>query len=217
MPGVVLFWKQVMDSQSITLPRPDEGITPTGFWNDWLPDVLKDFFEIIKANAGDLKMILSVRVTGDGGGDWSVIVAEGEVELKEGLIDDATLTLVLSAKDFHDAVVGKRDGLIPGQGGISDKMDPAEIGENIRKGVAILGKVNGSMLFIADHPENPFKCFLKFQGPLTDKPDTTVTIDQDYLIEMSKTGTNMVQAFMSGHIKIDGMMELIMSFMPLVT
>ena len=81
----------------------------------------------------------------------------------------------------------------------------------------ILSKVNGSLLFIADHKDDPFQCLLKFRGDFKDEPDTTVIISQDDLREMRQAGSGMVSAFMAGKIQINGMMELIMNFMPLLS
>lgn len=206
-----------MSGNMITIPRPAEGITPAGFFEEWLPGVLEDFFAVIRDNAGELAAVLSVRVTGEGGGEWSVVVADGKVEIAKCLRDDAFLSLSLNAKDFHDAVVGRRDVLIPGQGGLSGEMDPAVIGETIRNAVDLLGKIKGSMLFRAAHQDDPFECLLKFQGEWKDEPDSVVTIDQGYLKEMKMSGIGMVTAFMSGKIRVEGAMDLILNFAPLVT
>jgi hypothetical protein len=205
-----------MDEGLITIPRPPEGITPAGFWKEWLPKSLKDFFQVIRDNAGDLEAVLSVRVEGDGGCDWSVLVSRGEVELREGLIPGATVTLALSEKDFHDAVVGRRDALIPGTNPLEGELVPAEIAAAIQRTVSVLEKIKGSLLFVAAHPEDPFKCLLRFQGEFKDSPDSVVTIDQDYLQEMKVSGIGIVAAFMSGRIRVEGAMDLILNFAPLV-
>ncbi|HUT54251.1 MAG TPA: SCP2 sterol-binding domain-containing protein [bacterium] len=206
-----------MTESSITIPRPPEGIRPAGFWEEWLPGVLKDFMEVIKENAGALDAILSVRVTGDGGGEWSVVVKDGEARIERGLRDDAFLALALSVKDFHDAVTGRRDDLIPGEGGLSGELDPARVGAAIRNAVATLGKIKGSLLFRASHPSDPFECLLKFKGEWKPEPDTVVKIDQGYLREMRLSGIGLVTAFMGGKIRISGAMDLVLNFMPLLT
>jgi putative sterol carrier protein len=205
-----------MDEGLITIPRPPRGITPAGFWKEWLPDALKEFFQVIRDNAGDLEAVLSVRVEGEGGCDWSVLISGGEVELREGLIPEATVTLALSEKDFHDAVVGRRDALIPGTNPLEGELVPAEIAATIKRTVSVLEKIKGALLFVAAHPEDPFKCLLGFQGGFKDSPDSVVTIDQDYLQEMKVSGIGIVAAFMSGKIRVEGAMDLILNFAPLV-
>ncbi len=206
-----------MSDQMITIPRPPEGITPAGFWEDWLPGVLMDFMAVIRENAGALDAVLSVKVTGDGGGEWSVVVKDGEARIERGLKDNAFVTLSLTAKDFHDAVTGRRDNLIPGQGGLSGELDPAQVGAAIRKAVATLGKLKGSLLFRASHPSDPFECLLKFRGEWKPEPDTVVRIDQEYLHEMRLSGIGLVTAFMGGKIHISGAMDMVLNFMPLLT
>ena len=206
-----------MTTGKIIIPRPGQGITPAAFWSEWLPPVLTEFAEVIKEHAGPLKAVLSVRVTGEGGGDWSVRVEGGEVEIVSGLLEEATVTLELSTQDFVDAVTGKNDELLPWESGLSGELDPREIGESIRRAAAMLEQIKGSMEFRAEDPEGSFVVLLKFQGKPKDKPDTVVAIDKSELREMKATGLSMVQAFMTGKIRVKGLMDLVLKFAPLVT
>jgi hypothetical protein len=211
--------RKEMNAQWISIPRPSDEITPGRFFEEWLPEQLKALHDLIKDNAGDLEVSLAFRVTGDGGGEWSVKVAAGEVEIMEGLKPDATITFVLSEDNFVEAVSAQRDDLLPGphwlkKGGGTE--DPAEIGKQIRKGVNLIQSVKGTLLFCAENPEKPFEVLLKFQGELKDKPDTAISIKQNDLRKIAKGETSIVSAFMSGDIGIKGTMNLILQFAPLI-
>ena len=49
-------------------------------------------------------------ITGSGGGEWTVCVADGAVQVKEGLHDPA-VTTTCSAKDWIAITLGKLDGM----------------------------------------------------------------------------------------------------------
>ncbi|MFO8056010.1 MAG: SCP2 sterol-binding domain-containing protein [bacterium] len=202
----------------ITIPRPEDGISPQEFFERWLPETLGEMDEVIQKNAGELEFVLCVRVEGEGGGDWSVLVEDGEVEVRPGLPDNGDLTLVLSRRDFEDAVTGRLDDLLPGMSWLqrgSEGADPARIAEDLRSGSALLQKLKGSLRFCADDKERPFRVLLKFGPEAGDEPDTVVTIDQEVLRQTARGETNLVQAFMSGKVKVEGAMDLIMQMAPL--
>jgi putative sterol carrier protein len=211
--------RQKMSTQKISIPRPSEDITPSDFFEQWLPENITMMRDLIKDNAGELEVSLGVRVTGEGGGDWSVVIASGEVGIQQGLKDDATITLILSEKNFVEAVSAQFDDLLPGpdwlKKGAGDE-EPAEIAAQIKNGVNMIKPIKGSLLFRADDQERPFEVLLKFQGELKDKPDTEITISQDNLRAIASGETSIINAFMSGEIKVDGTMNLIMNFAPLV-
>jgi len=207
-----------MNSAQVTIPRPPAGITPRRFFEDWLPPVLKEFMPVIQGNMGDLQLTCGFQVTGDQGGEWSVLIGQGEVKLVPGLDPAAALTLALSPADFVGAVVGERDDLLPGlpwlkKGGSGD---PAQIGRQIRNGAGYLESMKGTLLFRALDPARPFQALLKFQGETKDEPDVTIFIEQEVLRRIARGESSILSAFMSGQIKISGAMHLLMSFASLV-
>jgi len=207
-----------MDVSQVSIPRPPAGITPRQFFEDWLPPILKEFMPVIQSNMGDLQLACGFQVAGEQSGEWSVKIGRGEVKLAPGLDPDAVLTLSLSTANFVEAVIGERDDLLPGlpwlkKGGWGD---PVEIGRQIRNGAGYLGSMKGTLLFRAMDPSRPFQTLLKFQGETKDEPDVVISIDQEVLRRMARGESSILNAFMSGHIKISGAMHLLMSFASLV-
>ncbi len=206
--------------EKVTIPRPEPGISPEGFFESWLPGTLEQMGDVIEKNAGDISFVLAVRVEGDGGGDWSVHISGTEVKVMSGLSENSDVTLVLSRPDFEDAVTGKLDNLLPGMGRLhpgTEGADPARIAEDIRSGTRVLKTFNGTLRFCADDPERPFNVLIKFGDKAGDDPDTAITIAQDVLREAGRGETNLVQAFMSGKVKVEGAMDLVMKMTPLVS
>lgn len=208
-----------MSDQKISIPRPPEDVTPSSFFGQWLPDNINFLKDVIEQNAGELEVSLGVRVTGDGGGDWSVVIADGQVEISEGLKAGTTVTLMLSYANFVEAVSAQRDDLLPGPSWLKyggEPEYPAEIGKQINEGMTLIKPISGTLRFTADDPKSPFVVLLKFQGAEKDEPDTSVSIDQEDLRAMGRGETDIAQAFMSGKVRIEGAMTLLMQFAPLV-
>jgi SCP-2 sterol transfer family len=204
-----------MNTEKIVLPRPGNDIMPETFFKEWLPPVIQDFKEMIVENAGDEKGTLSVCVNGDNGGGWSVVLENGDVKIVDSLRDDATVTLTVNEQDFINSVTGKNDDLLPWQGGLSEEIDPSLIGSKLKEAINSLSDIKGALLFRAEDKESPFHVLVNFQGKYKTKPDSTVTIKQEDLRNMSLEGSNIMNMFMSGKIKVDGMMDMVLKFSPL--
>ncbi len=206
--------------EKVSIPRPEPGVSPKDFFEDWLPKTLEQMKEVIGKHVGELAFVLSVRVEGDNGGDWSVDIEEGEVEVRQGIHDKSDVTLALSEKDFTDAVTGRLDNLLPGLGWLelgSEGTAPSKIAEDLRNGTRLLKTFNGTLYFCADDAEAPFKVLIKFGSDAGDEPDTKVIIDQSVLRQVARGETNLVQAFMSGKVKVEGAMDLVMQMTPLLS
>jgi putative sterol carrier protein len=57
--------------------------------------------------AGDLSATIHMDVSGDDGGQFTVVVKDGAITLYEGLIGDCTSSLRGKSKDFVDVEIGK--------------------------------------------------------------------------------------------------------------
>ncbi len=54
-----------------------------------------------------LNAVFQFKITGDGGGNWNVRIANGQVEVAEGEADAPSITLGVSAEDFEGILTGK--------------------------------------------------------------------------------------------------------------
>jgi putative sterol carrier protein len=61
--------------------------------------------------AGDLDATVQFDLTGEGGGRWYVIVANGECEVKEGEYDSPTATIRMEASDYAALIAGELNAM----------------------------------------------------------------------------------------------------------
>jgi putative sterol carrier protein len=57
--------------------------------------------------AGDLNANVVFDLSGDGGGAWTVAVANGKADVTEGAAANATATIRMAAADYEDMTSGK--------------------------------------------------------------------------------------------------------------
>ncbi|MCI0394792.1 MAG: SCP2 sterol-binding domain-containing protein [Chloroflexi bacterium] len=64
--------------------------------------------EAFKADkAGDMNATVQFDLSGEGGGQWYVVVANGDATVEQGTAANATATIRMAASDYHDMVTGK--------------------------------------------------------------------------------------------------------------
>ena len=76
---------------------------------------IADFFGQISAGVDKDKIqgmnaVYQFNITGDGGGEWSVSIADGNLTVGEGTVDSPSITLTIEAANFADLVAGKLNG-----------------------------------------------------------------------------------------------------------
>lgn len=199
----------------INLPKAPADITPGKFFGEWLPEQMEPMKEMISSLGGGVNAAMSIRVTGDNGGDWSTTLDGGEVKIEEGLKDDALVTLVLNEKNFVEAVSGQMEDLMPPPPGGGD-VDPAKAAEQAKQRMEAVKNINGSLKYVIEDAEKPFEVMIKFAGDLKDEPDVSVIIDRENALAMARGETNPQAAFMSGQIRIQGDMSILMQLTPLM-
>jgi len=60
--------------------------------------------------AAGVKARIQFRLTGEGGGDWVMNIAEGQCTVAEGTTESPNLTLTMAASDYVNLATGKLDG-----------------------------------------------------------------------------------------------------------
>lgn len=66
----------------------------------------------VPENAQGVKATIQFHLTGDGGGDWLVTIADGRVLVEERQIDSADLTLTMSAADYAAITLGESSAMM---------------------------------------------------------------------------------------------------------
>ena len=61
--------------------------------------------------AGDLDATVQFDLTGEGGGNWYVIVANGECEVEEGEHESPTATIRMEATDYAALIAGELNAM----------------------------------------------------------------------------------------------------------
>jgi putative sterol carrier protein len=61
--------------------------------------------------AQGLNAVFQFEITGDGGGNWSVIIKDGACQVKEGTNDSATVTLTMSGETWLGMVNKQVNGM----------------------------------------------------------------------------------------------------------
>jgi predicted Zn finger-like uncharacterized protein len=81
------------------------------------PLQVKDFFEtqhmrFIAEKAEGVNAHISYNITGDGGGEWTLIVSDGKCEIREGGDPSAKTHARMTAKTYLKLALGKLDGRV---------------------------------------------------------------------------------------------------------
>ncbi len=63
------------------------------------------------AKAGNVKASVQFNLTGEGGGTWTVKIAEGKCEVVDGAIEAPTATLTAAASDYLALVRGELNAM----------------------------------------------------------------------------------------------------------
>ncbi|HUS95053.1 MAG TPA: SCP2 sterol-binding domain-containing protein [Patescibacteria group bacterium] len=61
--------------------------------------------------AGDLDATVQFDLTGEGGGKWYVVVANGQCEVEEGVQESPTATIRMEASDYAALVAGELNAM----------------------------------------------------------------------------------------------------------
>jgi putative sterol carrier protein len=68
--------------------------------------------EVFNANAAQgLDVVFQYEITGDGGGNWSIIVKDGTCQVEEGVHESPTVTLTMSAETWLGIVNKQTNGM----------------------------------------------------------------------------------------------------------
>lgn len=66
--------------------------------------------KIDPAKIKGMNVVYQFVITGEGGGEWAVTVADGQVSVSEGKAEKSNITITMSAQDFLDLLAGKLNG-----------------------------------------------------------------------------------------------------------
>jgi len=180
-------------------PALPEDITPEQFFEQMLPMG----FAAQAQQGGDgapREATMQYHVTGDGGGDWTLVISGGKMISTKGS-KDAQVTFTVSVDDWRDAVLG-RDGATLGL--ILPQPRPGRP-DNSARALSLKGTM---ALELAREGKDPFKVEMCFNNAAT--PKTVLKMKLTDYADMQSGKLNGQEAFMTGRIKVEGDMGLLM-------
>lgn len=187
--------------------RAPEGITPSAFFEEWLPAQVEAFGELLQMFAEGISFIVSVKVTGVGGGEWTTKLTNGKPEIVTGIDPQALATVTVSAENLVLAVTGQLDHLQPEKApDLPADMDlsPEAIKQQATDLIESLKAIEGSLRFALVGAEPPLEVAVKFAGEMKDEPDCDVKIQLEDAQRIASGDLDPMGAFMSGKIGIEG-------------
>jgi putative sterol carrier protein len=63
------------------------------------------------AKAADFDASVQFKLTGEGGGDWYVSIADGQIDVEKGLAESPTATIMMDAQDYADMISGELNAM----------------------------------------------------------------------------------------------------------
>jgi hypothetical protein len=181
------------DRAEITL---SEDVTPAQFFEQLLP-----LGFAAQAEAGAPDATLAYRLTGAGGGEWTVRIAGGAMSVTPGAAAAAQLAFTLSVDDWRDAVLGRNGAtlaLILPQG----RQARPEAGARALQLKGTLAQE------LSREGAEPFRVELCFNGAAA--PRTLIRMKlQDYL-DMQAGKLNGQELFMTGRLRVEGDLPFLM-------
>jgi hypothetical protein len=174
-------------------PPPSADVTPAQFFEQLLPT---GFAAQVASGAtvprGEFTM--QYRLTGEGGGEWHVTIADGRMTARRGT-GDANLGFTVSVDEWRDAVLGRNGAslalLLPqSRPGRPDNSARAK-------------QLRGTMaLELAREAGEPYRVTMTFNGAET--PRTVMKMKLADYVAMQEGRLNGQEAFMTGKMRVEG-------------
>ncbi len=179
-------------------PALPEDVTPDQFFEQLLPMGFEA--QAQTGAAVPQNFAIQYHLTGDGGGDWQVQIADGKMTTKKGKAD-AVLTFTLSTDDWRDAVLNRNGAsialLLP-----ANRPGRPDNSERVK---TVKGTVAQEL---AREGKDPFKIEMMFNNAAA--PRTTVKMKIADFVAMQEGKLNGQEAFMTGRLRIEGDMAFMM-------
>jgi putative sterol carrier protein len=87
-------------------PKPPEDITPDDFYLKWVPEQAASNPDQM-AKTKDIEAVIQVVLTGEGGGEYYMELAGGEMKTAKGKADAPKLTITQSVEDWREINSGR--------------------------------------------------------------------------------------------------------------
>jgi len=182
-------------------PALPENVTPQQFFEELLPMGFAAQAQQGGGGGGTPgEATMQYHVTGEGGGDWTLVISGGQMTTRKGSAD-ANVTFTVSIDDWRDAVLG-RDGATLGL--ILPQPRPGRP-DNSARALALKGTMG---LELSRDNKDPFKVEMCFNNSAT--PKTVIKMKLAEYADMQTGKLNGQEAFMTGKLKVEGDLGFLM-------
>jgi hypothetical protein len=188
-------------ADSVSAP---EDVTPEQFFEQLLPMG----FEAQQQAGAPVPQDFTMQylLTGPGGGEWAVTMKDGKLAARKGR-HDAVLTITTSVGDWRDAVLGRNGAAL------SLLLPQSRPGRPDNSGRA--KQIKGTIAQeLSRDGMDPFKLEMTFNGAAAPRSVLKMRL-VDY-VAMQEGRLNGQEAFMTGRLRIEGDMALMMQMAALV-
>lgn len=187
---------------------PPSDIAPAEFFENWLPAEYRRLRADLPAPPD---ATVSVELSGDGGGAWSLSLSGGDLSVASGAADNANIAVKQSVEDWRVVTTqAAENGADPAAGAAIEKLltGPA-LGQ-------VINTVSGTIRFeIAGLAGRDFATEIVFSGAA--EPHSTIKVSAETLEQIRSGALAPPAAFFSGQIEIVGdptlAMQVGMAFM----
>jgi putative sterol carrier protein len=197
---------------------PRQPVEPSELIERWLPAALAD--APLPPGSETLDVKLGIALSGAGGGEWVVHVAQGRATVARAPRADAAFTYVQSVDDWRGALWHGRGGAIgdgaarffrpaaaaePQSGQLAAAPTPAALVE--------LAKLSGLLRIVVTAEEGGSSWSVGFKigpGAIPEQATTTLLIAEADAAAMGRGELDPMTAFLSGKMRVEGDMTLML-------
>lgn len=184
----------------------DPKMSAKDFFEKMVPQIATSHKDKLTPEQKAVAHALGFVLTGSGGGEWTISFADGDVSVKSGIQAGANPVVSLSEEHWREVMQGKR--VTMGAVGNFTDLDMSHF-----KPVLLqrLKPIKGTLKIVVENEaEGDMDTLVKFGEGAPDNPTTTMRLKSEIAQQIQEKKLNPQQAFMQGHIKIQGDMNLVM-------
>jgi len=162
-------------------------------------------------------LALGVQLVGEGGGEWVLDLADGDVRVRAGSRSETAFSYVQSVEDWRGALWEGRGAAIgrgaaalfrPGAAELDAAVDL--VGAGIPSVIAALGSLRGLVRVVVTDPGGDWRVDLQLgPGEIPSQPTTELNISAEDANRLATGELKPIEAFMAGRIRILGDMGLV--------
>jgi len=191
----------------VSLNRPPADIAPSEFFESWLPAEYErlEALRVEQSLPEPPNVTVDIALGGDGGGVWSVAIADKKLSVAKGAADNPDLGFALSVEDWRAISSGEggADDLMPGDASMADVLlAGTQVHESLQD-------VRGTIRFeLLGFSGRTWAAEVSFGGAA--EPKATMAIDSETYAQVRAGTLPAPQAYFSGKIQISGDTNLAM-------